>query len=116
MTYRISFQFFHRTHDPISNDLQFRIRKRVAEMMRTCEFGEITEAEDSKFVNQYAIPITDDYFIPENDLFISYRFGYPIIHGNLGRLLNNEIPELEQTFIRNDEIVMVSRCLYLSED
>ena len=90
---RLSFQFLYRTHDPIENHVVYNIRKDIANMMRDCEFGEVLEQDESKFINEYAIPTTDDLFIPENDLFISFAFELPLRHGNLARLLVEEIPQ-----------------------
>lgn len=90
----INFMFFRVDHSPLDNDFIFKKRREIAQMFENCGFGEIVENGENKFANTFAIPITDEYFEPENDLYIAYSLVIPCLHGEMQQLLMNGIPEL----------------------
>lgn len=90
----ISFTFFHQDNHPISNDLLFELRREVANVFQNSDFGVVEEFENDKFINTFAVPFTDNYFQPENELFISYVFAFPFAHGNFAALVSENIPRI----------------------
>ena len=114
MQVEISFTFFHREHQNLNNDTIYAIRRRVAQMFEDSEFGLVLETDDDKFVNTFAVPMTDEYYTPENQLFISFHFAFPFHHGNPGTLLLQNIPRLfDWLRARDPALGLVTRTTYL---
>lgn len=110
----INFTLFKRNHSGIDNNDIYYIRREIANMFENAEFGMVQESDDDKFHNTFAIPDTDMYYTPENDLFISYHFALPIRNGNLGVLLLQGIPALHD-YIENhyhNNMLLISRIIY----
>lgn len=93
--FSIGFTFFHEERSELSNDEQYFCRKCVAEAMQRSGFGDIGERNDH-FYNDFAIPGTDEYFVRENELFISFFFPWPIRRGDIRVLVAEQIPALIQ--------------------
>lgn len=89
----LSFTIYNRDHTDIGNDRLYTIRREVALAMENAEFGHIIEHDDH-FENLFAAPDTDHYYIPENELFISYLIPYAQQQGNIAFLLKQSIPTL----------------------
>lgn len=86
---QLSYTFYNLENRSLNNDTIFRLRRKIALMFLNSDFGEIMD-NGNKFVNLYAIPTDDNYYEPENELFICYNFNLPLQHGNLSSLLNTE--------------------------
>lgn len=77
---------------PIGRETAHQIRREVAQLMRESEFGEVTEIENGKFINTFAIPTIDE-LIYQNELHITYVWLFPLEtnHGDLEALLQHNI-------------------------
>ena len=94
---------FGRTNNfPIQNHDLYAIRRQLARTFENSEFGNIIEHDD-RFMNTNANPIRDRYYTPENILIVTYSFGYPLLVGNLARLLTEGVPELQRYITENFE-------------
>lgn len=91
---KINFTFYKVDHSELSNDFIFQKRRAVVEMFKDAGFGDIVENGENKFANEFATPVEDTLYLPENDLFISYAFVFPARHGDISELLTNGIPKL----------------------
>lgn len=98
----ITFTFFQTANEPIPNHTRTEIRREVANVFQNSEFGVVEEFGDDKFVNRFAVPLTDNYFEPENELFMSFVFAYPFAHGNFGALVSENIPRMYEILQTNE--------------
>ncbi len=88
------FVFKSNTDNLIPNQTLFELRREIARIMRDCEFGDIVEITPETFSNTFAHPNIDQFFPVENELHISYHWIFPLQHGNLMRIIYEEVPEL----------------------
>lgn len=94
MQIEINFQFSYPDFHRIENDVLYQLRREVALTFENAEFGRVLEADNDRFTNVFIVPVGDNYFEPDNDLFITYTLQTPLNNGNLGALLLQSIPEL----------------------
>ena len=113
---RISFSFYVSNNRRVvmENSVRHQMRKMVAEMMRDSGFGAVQEADDDKFVNEYAIPLQDQYYDMDAELFIVYSFVWPLHDGNYARLVSEGIPNLIANVNNEHHIHVISRVNILS--
>ena len=97
----INFQVFHPEHLNIDNNTLYNIRKLIGETFENADFGTILDNSNIFTGNTFAIPITDEYYTPDNELFIQYTFSFPLHHGNFSDLAGIHIPQLHNR-IRNE--------------
>ena len=112
MQIEINFQINYRDYRVISNDMFYAIRRVVALTFENSEFGRVVEADNDRFSNMFIIPFRDEYYIPENDIVISYSLTTPLEHGNLGVLLLQSIPQLIQRLNTQYNLETRIRILY----
>lgn len=100
----LHFVFFHQEHFPFDETVQQTIRREVATILETCHFGSVFE-ENNHFWNTYATPTTDAYDsrVGENVLLIFYGWRMPLVHGDVGKLVNEGIPRLNEFIANNFE-------------
>ena len=107
-SFTVSSQF----HNNLSNHEIFAIRREIANIMEFSEFGRVTEIDVDKFANVFATPTTDAYFQPENELFVSYSFNFPLEHGNIPVLIMQGFPRLKQIIEEQLNLEVISRVVF----
>ena len=78
----------------IDNGLSFRIRHDIAMMMEDAGFGEIIELPLGRFANVFAEPVRDTLDERNQFLHVSYRWHFPLRHGDLGHLVGIGLQKL----------------------
>ena len=112
-TIELSFTCSNENHTRLSNEQIYNIRKYIASVLENCGFGVVTEHDD-KFSNLNAIPVTDNYYDLEAELFISYIWWYPIPpeRGHYEQLVSTGIPQIKNYLRTQYHIYSVIRlCL-----
>ena len=104
----LAMTFHTADHSPICNSTIRDIRERVAQMLENSEFGRKLENGD-QFGNEFAIPITDQYFDVDNELFISFSWIYPFRHGNFTELVTNGLFQLKSHIFNQYHIYLIAR-------
>lgn len=94
----------------IPNDVCFRLRRRVAEAFRDCEFGNIVEEENDKFSNVFAIPVADNISPDGAELAIFYNWRFPIEEymGRINRIVLEQVPRIA-AFARDLHLLFLFR-------
>lgn len=104
----------------INEEMQQRIRHKIAEIFESARFGQIQEVRQLTTIhyqNQHAIPISDNYYGVENEMFLAFRFAYPLAHGDLGTLVGDGFHELYNFLptVHND-IHLLIRTVFIHHD
>ena len=109
----VAFTFHHELNNVLDDEIQRQIRRKISIINEKYGFGETMYGNGGRYANTFAIPSTDDYFMPENELFVCYSFTLPLQHGDLGGLLSDGVQELHN-FIRNSfpQMILFSRITY----
>lgn len=113
-TIELSFTFCNEDHSQLSNELVRNIRRYVAETLQNCGFGAVQETATGKFDNLHAVPINDQYYEFERELFISYVWWYPIQEGQgrYDQLVSIGLPQIKTHLRTNYQIYSIIRlCL-----
>ena len=113
-TIELSFTFCNEDHTQLSNELVRNIRRYVAETLQNCGFGAVQETASGKFDNLHAVPINDQYYDMERELFISYVWWYPIQEGQgrYDQLVSVGLPQIKTHLRTNYQIYSIIRlCL-----
>lgn len=97
----LSFSFISRNPDgELENHDIYAIRRAVARAMEFSEFGRVLELQDDKFANIFARPVIDEYN-RNHELYISYLFPFPPLHGNIAFLIMQGFPQIQDTIDRH---------------
>lgn len=94
----INFTFVYLRPDeddpPLSEEIMFSIRRKLAHILEDNGFGEIIHYDDGHFANEHLRPASDDYIVDDQALFISFNLNLPVEYGNLGGFLSEGVQEL----------------------
>ena len=109
----IDFSIRYPHREPIENDILYAIRRQIAILFENSEFGLVQERDSDRFENTFATPVNDEYNIPFNDLFVYYRFDYPLLNGNLAFLLQ-EIPLFVERMQNEYNLVVFAKIVFIT--
>lgn len=109
----IDFSIRYPHREPIENDIIYAIRRQIAILFENSEFGLVQERDNDRFENTFATPLNDTYNTPYNDLFVYYRFDYPLVNGNLAFLLQ-EIPLFVERMQNEYNLVVFARIAFIT--
>ena len=92
--------FTQGTRYPLPEEIQNRIRRELAEVFSLSGFGEVL-MDENHYATEYAQPTMDRYDAEDHTLHISFRFLFPLAHGNLGELIGGGLDRLRM-FVNNE--------------
>lgn len=104
----LTLTFHTQDHSPICNSTLRQIREQVAQMLENSEFGRKLENDD-QFGNEFAIPVIDQYFDVDNELFLSFSWVYPLRHGNFKELITTGLFQLKSHVFKQFHIYLIAR-------
>lgn len=109
----LNFTIFTPNHDTIDNSIIYEIRKELSRLLHQYGFGSSIELNDDRFMNEYAIPSTDAYFEPENDLFIAFTWLYPLAHGDIRSITEELLPDFTNYVMGlNQQLIIHTRLFF----
>lgn len=110
----VQFIFHGERENPMSNDVQYQLRREVSRSLETAGFGASMEIEGHQFENEFAVPVIDLFIDYENELHITFIWLYPLSlgHGDMAELVTNQIPRLME-FVRERNVCLIYRSSFL---